>query len=601
MGTSRSYLVAMLVALVALPLVLFWAWPQSKALQNEYDEVHDRHLLIARNVSAALERYHKDVTATFNFVSDALMKGAKADTTSGLLKNLRFENVCLIDLKTNRVVEAVAANSPCPNAFMEAHIKHFSEIARVGMTVFSGVELGAKGSPVLYVVGLDKSHMTVGTLSTGYFIALGKAIAFGIKGHAAIVDQYGKILAHPLDNWIAQMRDISKVSAVKRMLNGEQGVESFYSPALKGDMVAGFSAVPGTGWGVMVPQPVEELRANAREIELSSLAVFALGLIMAALMALLLAAMLERPVARITAAARQMAEGDDNVRIKEDSRFLPAEIKEMTSTINAMADRLMSARAVAFEARHKADAANASKTSFLRTVTHEFRTPLNAIIGFAEILSSSQADRLDDETRKEFAKDIETGARHLLSLANDLLDLARIEAGRYEITDEIVGLDEITQRVLSLIRPEAASRNVSVTMEADGVIPEVRGDERALFQSVLNLTSNAVRYGSVGGNVVVKLRHLESGEAEIAVTDDGDGIPPGDIERVLLPFERIAKQDGLTLQGSGLGLPIVAQFATLHGGYFHLESSEGIGTRAIIVLPAHRVIKAGKRKQRRAA
>lgn len=601
MGTLRSYLVAMLVALVAVPLVLFWAWPQSRALQDEFDEVHDRHLLIARNLSVALERYHKDVTATFNFVSDALMKGTKVDTTASLLENLRFENVCLLDLETKRVIASVDVGSPCANDFLGSRAKHFSELAHDGETVFSGVEHGSKAAPVLFVVKRNNNRLTVGTLSTGYFVALGKAISFGLKGHAAIVDQFGKILAHPRDSWIAEMHDISKVSAVKRMRNGEQGVVAFYSPALKGDVVAGFSAVPGAGWGVMVPQPVEELHANAREIELSSLMVFALGLILAAAMALLLAVMFERPLARITAAARQMADGDDEVRIKEDSRFLPVEIKEMTATINAMADRLMSARAAALEERRKADAANASKTSFLRTVTHEFRTPLNAIIGFSEILTNDQGDRLSSETRKEFARDIETGARHLLSLANDLLDLARIEAGRYEISDEIVGLDEITQRVLSLIRPEAASRNVDVCMEVEGLVPEVRGDERALFQSVLNLTSNAVRYGSAGGNVVVTLRQLESGEAEIAVSDDGAGIPPGDIERVLLPFERLAADNGPPLQGSGLGLHIVAQFTGLHGGRFRLESTVGEGTRAIIVLPAKRVVTAGKGKQRQAA
>ena len=271
-------------------------------------------------------------------------------------------------------------------------------------------------------------------------------------------------------------------------------------------------------------------------------------------------------------------------------------MKEMISAFNVMADRVAFACETACAERQKADEANASKTAFLRTVTHELRTPLNAIIGFGTILAGDQGERLGSESRKEFANDIVSGARHMLSLANDLLDLARIEAGRYELSDEIVGLDEIAQRVVRLLQPEAASRNVNMRMESDGHVPVVRGDERALFQSVLNLTANAVRYGAAGGNVVVSISQRQTGEAQVVVADDGAGIAPEDLARVLRPFERIANTSGPPAQGSGLGLPIVSQLAELHGGRFRLESTVGKGTRAILTLPAERVVRARARK-----
>ena len=295
MRSLKSYLLAMLFVLVAVPLVLFWAWPKSKALQSEVEQVRDRHLLVARNLSMALERYHADVTATFDFVAEGLLSGTDVHAARGLLQNLNFANICLIDLATKDVVGEVMASSGCAKDYLQAHAGRLEALSRQGITLVSGVERGPKGRPVLFVIRRSAERLAVGTLSTTYFVSLGKTISFGVKGHAAIVDQNGKVLAHPLENWIADMRDISKVSAVKRMLDGEQGVESFYSPALKDDMIAGFSAVPGTGWGVMVPQPMAELRVAARAVDNSSLAVFSIGLLLAAGMASLLAGMVGRP------------------------------------------------------------------------------------------------------------------------------------------------------------------------------------------------------------------------------------------------------------------------------------------------------------------
>lgn len=112
---------------------------------------------------------------------------------------------------------------------------------------FSEVLEGPGGVPVIYVIRRVGGLIAIGALNTGYFVSLGKAISFGVRGHAAIVDHKGNVLAHPLDDWIAERRNIAKISAVARMLNGETGIETFYSPALKSDMIAGFTVVPEVG------------------------------------------------------------------------------------------------------------------------------------------------------------------------------------------------------------------------------------------------------------------------------------------------------------------------------------------------------------------
>ncbi len=601
MLSLRSYLIAMLLVLVAVPLALFWNWPQSRALENEFNVVRERHLLLARNLSVTLERYHRDLDAAFDFASRGLIAGGDMEHAEDLLRNLKFRSVCVLDAVDGRLIAELRGEAGCPGAYLRSRVADFAQAAKDGEAASSDVEKGPDDRPVFNLMRREGGKLVVATVNTSFFVELARSISFGVNGHAVIVDRHGHVLAHPVESWTTEIRDISKISAVAKMLAGEQGVETFYSPAFKDDMVAGYSGVASAGWGVMVPQPVAELRAAARSIQISSLAIFGFGLLMAATMAYLLADLVAKPVRKVTAAARRMAEGDGNVRIDIDSLNLPRELKELTQAFNTMAERVEGAHDAVNEARDKADVANSSKTAFLRTVTHELRSPLNAIIGFGNILASEQGDRLDNASRREFAKDIVVGARHLLSLANDLLDLARIEAGRYEVSEEIVGLDEIVQRVIRFVQPEASERSITLLLQSDNDAPAVRGDERALFQSVLNLTANAVRYGNPGGKVVLQIRRLEAGEVEISVVDDGPGIAACDLDRVLLPFERIARSNARMVQGSGLGLPIVKQLAELHGGHFRLESEVGNGTRAIFVLPAERVMRAKPRRQRTAA
>jgi predicted signal transduction protein with EAL and GGDEF domain len=184
-------------------------------------------------------------------------------------------------------------------------------------------------------------NIAIGALATDYFVRLGKAISFGVKGHAAIVDHKGNVLAHPLDSWIAARKNIAKVSAVKRMLNGETGIETFYSPALKSEMVAGFTAVPGPGWGVMIPQPVDELIAKAERIKYSVFVVFAAGIAIAAGLAIIVAFLISRPLERIIAASKKMGAGDISARIDVTSnQLMPAEFRDVQESFNAMAGQI---------------------------------------------------------------------------------------------------------------------------------------------------------------------------------------------------------------------------------------------------------------------
>lgn len=584
-------LMVIFLAITVVPLCLFWLWPHSEALDGEFEEVHERHLLLANNLSSALSRYYRDAMAGYEIVSRNLVDGKDFAFAEELLTNLDFRHICVAELESGRVLMEID-NGPfrCPETIPSERFQFFRSIADPERTVLTGVLPAQDGRPTLYFVKLYGERMVIGALFTDYFVQLGKQISFGQRGHAAIVDQNGRVLSHPLDSWIADMRDISKVSVVQRMLAGETGVETFYSPALKDDMVAGFTAVEGPGWGVMVPQPVAELKEKAAGIQLSAMIVFAAGLALAASLAATLSFALVRSLKSVTSAAGALADGDSSARASDGPGVLDFhEIEDLKSAFNKMGDRIEEVRTRELEARRRAERANETKSLFLANMSHELRTPLNAIIGFADLMLTAKMDRLNEEKRREYMGDISKSAKHLHALIDDLLDLSKIEAGQFELFEEIVGLSDLLRDAVRLVGPTAGEREIHLSIEnyADGVL--LFADERVIKQAILNLLSNALRYTQAGGSVILRTTVMADGGLEIVVADNGPGIPRASIERLMQPFQRRASDVKQGIQGTGLGLSIVARLIALHDGSFEIDSDKGKGTQAIIRLPASRM------------
>ncbi len=178
----------------------------------------------------------------------------------------------------------------------------------------------------------------------------------------------------------------------------------------------------------------------------------------------------------------------------------------------------------------------------------------------------------------------------MLSLINSLLDLSRIEAGQYHLQEAPTALDEVIARCVRFLGPAAQARKAQIEMHIAPDLPDVVADERALFQSVLNLAANAIRYGREGGHVIISAVPSRLHGVEIAVSDDGPGIPAEYLDKVMEPFVRVASEANRNVEGSGLGLPIVKKLVELHGGGFVLESTVGTGTTARIRLPASRLL-----------
>ena len=241
----------------------------------------------------------------------------------------------------------------------------------------------------------------------------------------------------------------------------------------------------------------------------------------------------------------------------------------------------------------RAEAANQSKSEFLANMSHELRTPLNAINGFSEIMLAEMFGPLGDSRYKDYAQDILNSGQHLLALINDILDMSKIEAGKMTLTFEPMGVEEITEEAVRLIRTRAETAGLTLFAEVPP-LPDIEADYRAVKQVLLNLLSNAVKFTPRGGSVFVTAEQLGD-IVRINVRDTGIGIAAEDLERLARPFEQIESQHAKTQQGTGLGLALSKALVEMHGGSLELASSPGQGTIASFSLPIlHRGIAAAR-------
>ncbi len=238
--------------------------------------------------------------------------------------------------------------------------------------------------------------------------------------------------------------------------------------------------------------------------------------------------------------------------------------------------------------------ANKAKSDFLASMSHELRTPLNAIIGYAEMMQQQVFGPVAPARYAGYVDDIGASGAHLLRMINDILDLAKIEAGKREMTVAPVRLSEVAADAMRLIEPIAARAHVSVMFDgkADAV---VRADERAVKQMLINLLSNAVKFSQAGGIAVVFVEVSATNRVAFGVRDTGTGMTVEEQQKALEPFEQVGESDTVEGHGTGLGLPIVKGLIEAHQGTLRIESSRGVGSKIWIEFPAERLMRVGQR------
>jgi signal transduction histidine kinase len=334
--------------------------------------------------------------------------------------------------------------------------------------------------------------------------------------------------------------------------------------------------IPAAGWLVVVEQPRSEVLEPVYNALARTAVLIGAGLLAALFVSYLLARRLAHPILEVRSGAAKIARGDFSTRIEVKTGD---EVEALAREFNRMADQLQDyttglERKVA-EKTAQLELANRHKSEFLANMSHELRTPLNAIIGFSEVLGARMFGELNAK-QAEYVGDIYGSGQHLLSLINDILDLAKVEAGRMELDLHEFEVHAAIDNCCTLVRERAHRSGLRLSAEVEPGIGKWQGDERKFKQVALNLLSNAVKFTPAGGEVELRA-FIEGPWLRVSVTDTGVGISPPDQEAIFTEFHQVRATPGKN-EGTGLGLTLSRRLVLLHGGTLTLESVPGKGS-----------------------
>ncbi|MCP4430443.1 MAG: diguanylate cyclase [Gammaproteobacteria bacterium] len=337
----RLLIFLVLTSISSIPVMLLGYWVQQTAVEKEIMAVEEKHLIIAQNLSNAFDRYAIDTKAVFAHISLNIDMIEKLKNVDMLLDSMGISDLCTVD-NLDRISAALNKLEPCGFSLdkekitkLRAKVESYPD--KVSISRLRRLD----NRPVFFLAQrINADRFAVGTLETSYIRKIQKSIAFGKKGHSMVVDASGRVIAHPNARWEASSKDASKLSVVQKMIRGETGVSTFYSPPMKADMIAGHTTVPDVGWGVMVPQPYSELIEQAGDVRWAAFFVTIFGLFFATLLAWLAARALSNPITRVSETARAIARGDTKVRVTNISRYTAREVRDLANSFNLMVGQL---------------------------------------------------------------------------------------------------------------------------------------------------------------------------------------------------------------------------------------------------------------------
>ena len=574
----------------AVPIVVLALWEGQTAFQNELDSVRERHLLVARNLTSTMSRYVKDLKATFPL---AFATGSVTHPTAGLaavLASLNVIHICVLnpDGSVDSVFPGLSDDiqvnqKPDPQRF-EALRTLADDMP--DEPALSKLYHDAAGRPIFYLVkALPDGKLGLGIVSTAYLVSLQQSIAFGDQGHAVITDGKGQVIAHPLKDWVAASRDLSGVPVVKAMMRGETGVDQFYSPAFGGMMIAGYAVVPETGWGVMVPQPISELRRRANVVNQLALVIAVAAFMSAALISYLIALWLSRPVRQIAATAEAVMAGNEQVSVPRFGNGAPSEIRSLGLALNTMLADLRRKAAETLQVLRLAETSNRAKTQFLSNMSHELRTPLNGVVGMLELLRLSGAST----TQQNYIEQASRSAESLLGMVSDVLDLSEMEVGTIELKPAPFRLDALLATLRERYAEPARAKGLNLSLSHPETLNiTLIGDSDRVSQMLGNLVDNAIKFTESGGIAIRASAFDETSgtiEVRFEVGDTGIGIP-AEMQQTI--FDAFAQGDASMTRrhgGSGLGLAIVKELSLRMNGRYGVQSIVGVGSTFWLMLP----------------
>ncbi len=568
----RWIVFASLILASVMPLIGLYKWMEVSALQKEIAYADENHLTIAKNLSATMDRYANDVASIFE-LSIRSLEGSYGLELREALDSFDLSFVTVMDENDyvlNEVRATSTTTSPRPPPELMAGLRS-QAAADPDKTIFSGI-LQFDGAPHVFLVrNLSDGKLAFAALKLQYLIALQNTIKFGELGHAMIVDQNGIVIAHPNPEWQATSKDASKLSVVQQMMAGETGVATFYSPPMQADMISGFTFVARTGWGVMVPQPMRELIARAKESEHIAAIIVIVEIAFIILMSWWLANLIATPIMNVAKTAKEVSAGNLDARVAMGSASIKIyEADLLGQNFNWVLSDLQSEQNrlnVALNAAHEGERV---KSQFLSVMSHEIRTPMHGLMGILELVENGT---LEDGQRNLITIG-QKAANNMVCLLDNVLQFVRLEFNAQSGKVSKFKPSELAQGAVDLFQPLAMQKGLSLTTSVSDQL--LLGDPQIISQILLNLVGNAVKFTEEGQvHIASELRDGSNGKENrlvLSVTDSGIGIDKDLQPKIFDEFIQVDSELSRTNEGTGLGLAISSRLAQLMKGEITLTS-----------------------------
>ncbi len=456
--------------------------------------------------------------------------------------------------------------------------------AKAGSTYLGEVQISSTNEPYLIMaIPAANGGVIAARLEMKMLWDLVSQIRFGKTGQSYIINTQGEIVASANPDSVLQRISVTSQPYFSIILHStNQRWHGMYTN-YKGEVVVGSSAaIPNTGWIIITEvYRVEAFSASRMAITILGGIGILSGIITISLMNRLLRKTILQPVQALRDGAEKIGNGDLNHRIP---LYQSDEIGAVAGAFNEMAQRLFDREDALKQARDEAMQASQFKSRLLANVGHDLRTPINSILGYAEILRDGIYGNLDERQNKASAR-IVSNARRLLNLINSILDQSQIEAGKLTLHAGLYDPREILNAVRETLEAPIQTKGLELLIECAPDLPEnIEGDQQRTQQIIFNLVENALKFTSKG-SISVRMYLQDSHRWAIDVSDTGPGVPPDAQQLIFEPFQRVDNSTTREKGGVGLGLSIVKQLALLMGGDVFLSSEPGKGSTFTVFLP----------------
>jgi len=559
------------------PLVGLYKWMERSAIQKEIAYVDENHLIIALNLSAAMERYANDVASVFELASKSLQGSGNLDFNK-VLDDFDLRFVALVNPANVVVKETWSTTDTITQSFLPEQLTSLRALVASdpSETHFSGLQTFNETPHFFLVRSLPEEMLAIAVLTPKYLIELQQSIMFGERGHSMMVDQNGLVIAHPNSEWQASSKDASKLSVVQQMIAGETGVATFYSPPMQADMISGFTFVARTGWGVMVPQPMSELIERAKASEATAFNIVLVEIAVLIILSWWLSRQISTPIRNVVATTKAVSAGDLSARVVvNDSTVAISEVRLLATSFNQVISDLQYDRSQLADALNAAQEGVRAKSRFLTMLSHEIRTPMHGLTGVLDLLDEGG---LEDDQRQLLTVG-KKAASNLVGILDSVLSFVRLEANVESSQVSAFNPAELAQSTVDLFQPLASQKGLSLTTSVSNQM--LSGDPQMINHVLLNLVGNAVKFTNEGQiHISSELRNVEKGAARLvfSVSDSGIGIAKDLQDQVFDEFTQVDSELSRNYEGTGLGLAISARLAEHMKGEITLVSEPNKGS-----------------------